>query len=132
MDLKNGLGSGRAIRDRGEGVPALRVPVSGRRGSVPLCWGAGAAGDGGPRPGRRQGAKGRLSTEGQEPLDLHLQQVLGEEDKGARGGHPQDGHHAPMLVNPLAGRSAASPGVRDGAVGATVQGVGTAGRRAVG
>ena len=77
VDLKNGLGSGRAIRDRGEGVPALRVPVSGRRGSVPLCWGAGAAGDGGPRPGRRQGAKGRLSTEGQEPLELHLQQVLG-------------------------------------------------------
>ena len=59
-------------------------------------------------------------------MEVHLRLVPGGEDKGL-------GSATPMMVNTI-GRSVCSlpPEPRAGAVGATVQGVGIAGRSAVG
>ena len=71
-----------------------------------LDGGGGGAGAraGGPRPGRRQGTTGRLAIEGQEKVGVWLRLGPGR----IRGSEPGPG-----------------------AAGATVQGVGTAGRGAV-
>ena len=71
------------------------VTLPGRQGSRGLAavhrwwWLRG----GGLGPGRRQGTKDGLSREDQEQLEVHFRLVPGGEDKGARGGHPHDGHH---------------------------------------
>ena len=78
-----------------QGQARAWVTLPGRQGSRGLAavhrwwWLRG----GGLGPGRRQGTKDGLSREDQEQLEVHFRLVPGGEDKGARGGHPHDGHH---------------------------------------
>jgi hypothetical protein len=63
------------------------------RGGGPSRLDGGGGRGGGPGSRRRQGPQYTLSREEQEQVKVDLQLAPSGEDKGARGGLPDDGQH---------------------------------------